>query len=244
MSYRSDTDALRLQLSQLEDELSGIREDRARVAEGLAREPRIVTELDRLRRELHARAPRSLPILDDIRVASPCHERWDAMTGDEQVRHCARCDKNVFNLSAMTREAAEHLVREKEGKLCVRYFRRTDGTILTADCPVGVRRKRLAVVAAAGTAAALATAAFASLSARMGEPGQPPVAPVAGRVALSTATAPQPDPTPFNGPAPATPASEAVQGQMEMEMGDVIARPAPQRPIHPRMGRPAIRHTR
>lgn len=243
MSYRSDTDALRLQLSQLEDELSVIREDRARVEAGLAREPRIVTELDRLRRELHARAPRSLPILDDIRVASPCHERWDAMTGDEQVRHCARCDKNVFNLSAMTREAAEHLVREKEAKLCVRYFRRADGTILTADCPVGVRRKRVALVAAAGTAAALATAAFATLTARMGEPAQPDVAPVAGRVALPIATSPLPYPAPFNGPVSANPGSETVQGQMEM--GDMPAPTPRSEPTNrPRMGRPIMHRAR
>jgi hypothetical protein len=31
----------------------------------------------------------------------------------------------------MTRAQAEQLVQEKEGKLCTRFYRRTDGTILT-----------------------------------------------------------------------------------------------------------------
>lgn len=238
MSYRSDTDALRIQLSQLEDELGSIREHRARVEAELAREPRIITELDRVRRELHARAPRSLPLLDDVRVATPCHERWDAMTGDEQARRCARCDKNVFNLSAMTREAAEELVRSKEGKLCVRYFRRADGTILTADCPVGVRRKRLALVAGAGAAVALATTAFATLAAGMGAPAMPPQ-PVAVRVTSTTVEAPAPEP--IRGAGVLNPEPEML-GQLVM--GDVAAPPAPQRPIRPRMGRPAIHRAR
>jgi len=109
-------------------------------------------------------------MLDDIRVASPGHERWDAMTGDEQARHCGSCKKNVYSLSAMTREAAKALVREKEGKLCVRDDRRADGTILTADCSVGVRRKRVQLVAAAAAMTALAAGATAAVFAGMGAP--------------------------------------------------------------------------
>ena len=85
-----------------------------------------------------------LPIvLDSLRVATPCHAAWDDMRGDERVRFCGRCEKNVYNLSAMPRAEAEALVREKEGRLCVRFFRRQDGTLLTSDCPVGVRRQKL-----------------------------------------------------------------------------------------------------
>jgi hypothetical protein len=47
----------------------------------------------------------------------------------------------VFNLSALRREEAEALIREKEGRLCVRYFQRADGTIMTRDCPEGRRQK-------------------------------------------------------------------------------------------------------
>jgi hypothetical protein len=85
-----------------------------------------------------------LPIvLDEIRVATPCQADWDEMSGDERVRLCGQCQKNVYNLSAMTRVEAEALVRENEGRLCVRFFRRADGTLLTSDCPIGVERKRL-----------------------------------------------------------------------------------------------------
>src|SRR5262245_10819613 len=79
----------------------------------------------------------SVELLANVRVASPCTARWADMTGDERARFCAQCQKHVYNLSEMTAEAASSLIREKEGKLCVRFYQRADGTVLTADCPVG-----------------------------------------------------------------------------------------------------------
>jgi hypothetical protein len=88
--------------------------------------------------------PTRLPlVLENLHIAAPCSADWDEMVGDDRTRFCGKCEKNVYNLSAMTRGQAEDLVREKEGRLCVRFYRRNDGTVLTADCPVGVRRRRL-----------------------------------------------------------------------------------------------------
>jgi hypothetical protein len=61
------------------------------------------------------------------------------MAGDERVRFCGLCRKNVYNLSALSREAAERLIEERQGKLCALLYRRADGTVLTSDCPVGAR---------------------------------------------------------------------------------------------------------
>ena len=90
-----------------------------------------------------AQARLRLPVLDNIRVAAPCAESWAGMSGDARVRHCDRCNQNVYNLSEMTREEAESLLVAKEGKVCVRYFRRAhDNTIITRNCPVGAQRRR------------------------------------------------------------------------------------------------------
>src|SRR5947199_8355723 len=75
--------------------------------------------------------------LDNVRVASPCSADWDSMYGDDQKRFCKECKLNVYNLSGMTREDAERLVTNAEGPLCVRFYKRPDGTIITQDCPVG-----------------------------------------------------------------------------------------------------------
>jgi hypothetical protein len=96
--------------------------------------------------------------LDTIQVASPCDAAWDDMAGTERMRFCHLCRKTVYNLSAMTREQAERLIRQKEGRACVRLYRRRDGTVLTSDCPVSLRaaRRRLALWAG-GIAAGLLT---------------------------------------------------------------------------------------
>jgi hypothetical protein len=60
------------------------------------------------------------------------------MQGDDKVRFCGECRLNVYNLSAMTRREAEEKVRQREGRLCVRFYQRADGTVLTQDCPRGL----------------------------------------------------------------------------------------------------------
>lgn len=81
---------------------------------------------------------RAVP-LNKIRVAAPCTAEWRFMYGTDRVRFCGLCSQNVYNLSAMTRQEAEDLIRRTEGQLCVRFYRRWDGTILTRNCPVGMR---------------------------------------------------------------------------------------------------------
>ena len=61
------------------------------------------------------------------------------MAGDDRVRFCGQCRLNVYNISAMSPHEAMDLVARREGRLCVRFFQRRDGTILTEDCPTGVR---------------------------------------------------------------------------------------------------------
>src|SRR5262249_59161153 len=83
-----------------------------------------------------------LTVLDQVEVAAPCHASWDRMTGDETVRFCEHCLRNVYNLSAMSRKEAEAFVRGVEGRACIRFYRRRDGTLLTDNCPVGLRAAR------------------------------------------------------------------------------------------------------
>lgn len=100
----------------------------------------------------------NLSVLDSISVASPCTADWNRMAGNDRVRFCSDCRLNVYNLSAMSRADAEALVISTEGRLCARFYRRPDGTLLTRDCPVGLRAARARI--AAGIARIAAAAAF------------------------------------------------------------------------------------
>jgi hypothetical protein len=96
--------------------------------------------------------------LGRVKVASPCRESWQGMTGDDQVRHCQRCDKFVYNLSAMTTDEAEALLASRGESMCVRLYQRADGTVKTADCPSPLRWPVAAVGAAALAVGAVAVA--------------------------------------------------------------------------------------
>ena len=156
---------------------------------------------------------RDSEILAKVNVAAPCTASWDAMSGDDKARFCGHCEKHVYNLSAMTSDEAAALVRNTEGRLCVRYYRRADGTMLTADCPVGASAKRARtkrnIVALAGAGAALAAYRLT---------GQKTDSPVTGAmIPLPMATA---EPTP----------EPAVMGKMmvrqpEAVMGNIAVPP-------------------
>src|SRR5256885_10305175 len=77
------------------------------------------------------------------------------MTGNQRVRHCQECNKNVYNLSAMTRDEAEALIARFEGRLCARIERDDDGVILDDDfraAPQFISRRVSPVAAALVTA--------------------------------------------------------------------------------------------
>jgi len=112
-------------------------------------------------------------MLPQIRVASPCTADWSKMAGDDRVRHCADCNLNVYNFSAMTeREVARLLAASKGTRLCGRLYRRADGTILTRDCPVGLRTRIRRVSRRVG--AALSAAMSLGVAAAQTPQNKPP----------------------------------------------------------------------
>jgi len=84
-------------------------------------------------------------LLKNVRVAAPCSESWEGMPGSDRIRSCERCQHKVYNLSEMTAPEAADLLRNVEGRLCVRFYRRSDGTLMTKDCPVGVRAVQMRI---------------------------------------------------------------------------------------------------
>ena len=108
--------------------------------------------------------------LKNVTVASPCPADWDEMMGSERVRFCGQCELNVYNLSAMSAREAESLIARTEGRLCVRFYRRKDGSIITKDCPVGLRalRRRAARIKRAVASSVLGFLAGLGLNAGLG----------------------------------------------------------------------------
>jgi hypothetical protein len=177
MAYRDVSESLRAYRARVADDLAEARraqEDVARRAEKVRILEAELAETERL----IARQPgerRALPLLENVAIAAPCTASWDDMTGDDRVRFCGSCEKNVYNLSAMSRDEGEALLAARDGQMCIRLYKRTDGTVLTSDCPVGVkrRRRRRAVAGVAGGALLAAGAALAVMGSAAVMPAAP-----------------------------------------------------------------------
>ena len=120
----------------------------AKQAVSLASWPALGEDLERVQagaREVAAwalgRSPsartRALRALDRLAIASPCPLTWDSLTprpDDPRVRDCGQCQHAVYDLRELTRAEAAELVSRDE-RVCVRLYRREDGSVMTRDCP-------------------------------------------------------------------------------------------------------------
>ena len=70
-------------------------------------------------------------LLQQIQVKNPCRVSWDSMVGNDYVRFCEHCHLSVHNLSQLNRKEIRHLIDKSEGRLCVQYIRRPDGSLVT-----------------------------------------------------------------------------------------------------------------
>ena len=102
-----------------------------------------------------------ISFLDSIDVKSPCSESWNEMRGNEQIRFCSHCAKDVHDLSQMTRKRARKIVAESNGNICVRYVRRPDGRIQTVKNTLHQITRHAGIAAGVlGTSLAASTAAY------------------------------------------------------------------------------------
>jgi hypothetical protein len=83
-----------------------------------------------------------------VRVATPCDANWDDMPGDGGRRYCDKCRLHVYDFSKFTSNEARELLVKTEGRLCGRIYVRTDGTVLTKDCPRGLAAARRRLIGA------------------------------------------------------------------------------------------------
>jgi len=138
-------------------------------------------------RHLPVLQPRPHFDLDALEVETPCAVPWDSMQGDNRVRYCGHCRQNVYNIEALPRAEAVRLVSVREGRPCIRFYRRRDGTVVTADCWARLRAARrrglLAFTAMLIAVGAIQLAAMVTGLANLGRTtGSPPPGPDAHEV--------------------------------------------------------------
>jgi hypothetical protein len=73
----------------------------------------------------------------NITLATPCSVPWSEMKGDDRVRRCEQCQLDVYKAEHLTSAEVVDKLCNTEGRVCMQFFRRFDGTLLTKDCPRG-----------------------------------------------------------------------------------------------------------
>jgi hypothetical protein len=137
----------------------------------------------------------------DLHMEFRCSEDWGAMPGDARTRHCAKCDRQVVNLSAHS-ELGARLVLAGTRRPCVRFAAAPDGR-------VRFRPSRLVrlVAAVAALASAPVRADPGTLTVRVVDPDELPIPGTsitvvdAAGVEVGTATTDDVGEARFDGPA-------------------------------------------
>lgn len=96
-----------------------------------------------------------------LQVISPCTADWTQMSGADNKRHCAQCNKFVYDFAQIRPQEITAIVAAHHGSLCARLTRGADGSLLTYEpMPEAAAINRRAwPVAAAVMAAVLGLAA-------------------------------------------------------------------------------------
>ena len=145
-------------------------------------------------------------LVQSLKIAAPCPVSWESMDGDERVRHCSNCNKNVYNISDMTAAEANQFLQLTGQKACVNFYKRADGTVIVDNCPVGLRKLRAQyrrMVAAGATILSLVQGLF--LITFAGDSGKDK----SGNPACSKDTAINPSATPLRG----EPVAPSIRGK-------------------------------
>lgn len=79
-----------------------------------------------------------LDLLNSVQIARPCPASWEQMAGNDRIRHCSICTQNVYDLSAMTADEVREFLTTPDEHVCIRLYRRPDGTVMTRDCSIGI----------------------------------------------------------------------------------------------------------
>jgi hypothetical protein len=101
-------------------------------------------------------------LIDSIEVKNSCSEDWDKMKGNDKVRFCGHCNFNVNNISLLTRKQAMKLMREADGRICVRYVKNpVDNTPVFADKLYKITRRTGIAAGVLGASLSLSTLTYA-----------------------------------------------------------------------------------
>src|ERR1700733_2460408 len=81
-------------------------------------------------------------ISDKVCIAAPCQFGWENMIGNDATRFCGGCNLQVYNTSVISSAEVQNILNMDADQVCLRIYRKADGTIITDECPRWLRPLR------------------------------------------------------------------------------------------------------
>ena len=131
---------------------------------------------------------------NQIPIGELCCESWEGMTGDDTHRFCDACQKEVVDLSAMSKPEAKQFLRETKNS-CIRYTYNAGGEIYFI--PVQLKNQRRGAQRLLAAAVAIPLSLMVACGGDVAEHEAQAQPAVYQEAAPGSASAPTPPPPPI-----------------------------------------------
>lgn len=107
--------------------------------------------------------------LDNFEVENPCSMNWDEMNGSEEIRHCDKCQHQIYNLSEMPKRRALKVLNQPNERVCVIYSEDENNQVITQTY-LGIFKRNFIKVLSAILAIIFSLTSIQALQTKNGKP--------------------------------------------------------------------------
>lgn len=101
-------------------------------------------ENERLEQQISQRQLEPVKVIEPIKAekrVSSCPFSWTEESAKVRFKHCAKCQRTIYDLDGMEQERVEALILKRENLDRFVLYERPDGKFMTSDCPVAQKRR-------------------------------------------------------------------------------------------------------
>lgn len=113
--------------------------------------------------------------LENFEVPQPCAMNWDEMTGNEEVRHCGKCQHQIYNISEMPKRRALKVLNQPNERVCISYLQDEQNQVITQTY-LGIFKRNLVKFVSATLAIIFSLTSIQAMQTKDGKPKKKKIA--------------------------------------------------------------------
>lgn len=113
--------------------------------------------------------------LENFEVPKPCSMNWDEMTGNEEIRHCGKCQHQIYNISEMPKRRALKVLNQPNERVCISYLQDEQNQVITQTY-FGIFKRNLVKFVSAILAIVFSLTSIQAMQTKNGKPKKKKIA--------------------------------------------------------------------